>query len=612
MLNTVKVPKQFAPLFEKAQEYVARYFQEKKEDPSKGTIDIFGERYILVRSASLSVEFFETIAKLYEKEGEEEAYNIARQILFDIAHAIGKQDAKNFHKKMDLKDPIAKLSAGPIHFSHIGYAFVDILAESRPSPDENYCLIYDHPYAFESAAWLASGKKSNFAVCIMNAGYFSGWCEESFGIPLVSTEIMCIAKGDEACRFIMAPPSRIEGHIADYMKREPELAKRITKYEVPGFFKRKEAELFYKIIPNAIFTVDKEKRIIRWNKKAEELTGYTAEDILGKECYLFALNPCTEKCSLYSEDVVKPITSKECTIKRKDGKERIISKNVDYLKDAKGNVVGGVESFEDITERREMEAEREVILKRQRDIGAIQQSLIMPATLESKLKAITDGITHAFDADFCRIWLIKPGDLCEKGCIHAEVKEGPHVCRFRKKCLHLLASSGRYTHTNGKGHARVPFGCYKIGLIASGKEHKFLTNDVVNNPGVHNREWARELGLVSFAGYKIEDQNRETVGVLALFAKHPILPAEDTALNNFSTTVAFVVQQAVMEDSLRMTNKELLDKTSRLEIFQKMTLGREQRIMELKEEVNELLARLGEPKRYEYSIKGGSHERDNL
>ncbi|MBI5427077.1 MAG: hypothetical protein HZA02_02225, partial [Nitrospinae bacterium] len=55
MLNTARVPKAFEPLFEKAQEYVAKYFQAKNEDPSKGTIDIFGERYILVRAASMSV-----------------------------------------------------------------------------------------------------------------------------------------------------------------------------------------------------------------------------------------------------------------------------------------------------------------------------------------------------------------------------------------------------------------------------------------------------------------------------------------------------------------------------------------------------------------------------
>ncbi|MFC1634962.1 hypothetical protein ACFL5Z_08980, partial [Planctomycetota bacterium] len=147
MLNTVNVPEQFLPLFEKAQEYVGRYFGLKKEDPSKGTIEIFGERYILVRAASMSVDFFDTVMNLYRSEGKEEAVNIARSILFDIAHTVGKMDARNFHKKMSLDDPIEKLSAGPIHFSHTGWAFVDIFPESSPSPDENYCLIYDHPFS---------------------------------------------------------------------------------------------------------------------------------------------------------------------------------------------------------------------------------------------------------------------------------------------------------------------------------------------------------------------------------------------------------------------------------------------------------------------------------
>jgi signal transduction histidine kinase/CheY-like chemotaxis protein/HPt (histidine-containing phosphotransfer) domain-containing protein/predicted hydrocarbon binding protein len=242
MPNTVKVPKEVEPIFQKAQEYVGKYFKEKKEEPSKGTIEIFDQRYILVRAASMSVDFFETVKNLYQDKGEEEALNVARSLLFDIAHAIGKADAKNFHKRMHLKDPIEKLSAGPVHFSHSGWAFVDIFPESKPSPDENYFLIYDHPFSFESDAWLRAGRKSDFPVCVMNAGYSSGWCEESFGVTLVASEITCRAKGDDACRFIMAHPSKIESYIKDYLKREPELAKRVTKYEIPGFFKRKHME----------------------------------------------------------------------------------------------------------------------------------------------------------------------------------------------------------------------------------------------------------------------------------------------------------------------------------------------------------------------------------
>ena len=69
MLNTVKVPEQLAPLFEKAQEYVGRYFQERKEDPSKGTIEIFGERYILVRAASMSVDFLRLFQSCMKRRG---------------------------------------------------------------------------------------------------------------------------------------------------------------------------------------------------------------------------------------------------------------------------------------------------------------------------------------------------------------------------------------------------------------------------------------------------------------------------------------------------------------------------------------------------------------
>ncbi len=138
MLDDVSVPERFEPVFRMAQDYVKRYFREKKENPSTGSIEIHDERYILVRAASMSVDFFETVKNLYAREGEEEALNVALSMLFDIAHAIGKADARNFHEKMDLKDPIEKLSAGPLHFSYSGWAFVHILSESNPVADEDY------------------------------------------------------------------------------------------------------------------------------------------------------------------------------------------------------------------------------------------------------------------------------------------------------------------------------------------------------------------------------------------------------------------------------------------------------------------------------------------
>jgi len=292
MLNTVNVPEAFAPIFEKAQEYVSKYFSLKSQDPTKGTIEIFGERYILVRAASMSVDFYETIRNLFKGGGTEEAVHIARSILFDIAHTVGKMDARNFHKKMNLKDPIEKLSAGPIHFAYTGWAYVDIFPESKPAPDDNFCLIYDHPFSFESDAWIRAGKHTDIPVCIMNAGYSSGWCEESFGLSLVAAEIMCKAKGDEACRFVMAHPSRIDEFIQDYLKLTPEISQNVTNYRVPDLYERKwleaqlrESEATYQTIFNeandAIFVHDIQTgRILDVNKNMCEIFGYSKEEVL--------------------------------------------------------------------------------------------------------------------------------------------------------------------------------------------------------------------------------------------------------------------------------------------------------------------------------------------
>ena len=243
-LKTVRVPEAIAAPFDAVEALVSRFFRDRKDDPEHGTIEIFGERYILVRAASLSVEFFSLVADLYGTGREREAEEFSRNILFDLAHAIGKSDARHLNSKMGLVDPIARLSAGPIHFAHAGWAFVDIAPSSRPAPGRDYYMVYDHPYSFEADAWLHAGKTRDFAACIMNAGYSSGWCEESFDLELVATEITCRAKGDPQCRFIMAPPECIEQRVQEYFAREGVAARAggNEAVQIPDFFVRKRME----------------------------------------------------------------------------------------------------------------------------------------------------------------------------------------------------------------------------------------------------------------------------------------------------------------------------------------------------------------------------------
>lgn len=240
--NSVIVPDELKPVFDIAQQTVGAYFRDLKMDPGKGTIEINDQRYVLVRASTLSKDFLDTVQKLYADRGAAEALSIGKNFLFDIAHVIGMNDARNFHAKMNLSDPIAKLSAGPVHFAYSGWAFVDILPESHPTPDDDFCLVYRHPYSFEADSWERSGEVADTPICIMNSGYSSGWCEESFGIPLTAVEVSCTARGDEHCTFIMSPPHRIQEHLDRYQAQNSTHYHKQDQYEIPTFFERKKVE----------------------------------------------------------------------------------------------------------------------------------------------------------------------------------------------------------------------------------------------------------------------------------------------------------------------------------------------------------------------------------
>ena len=67
---------------------------------------------MLVRAASMSVEFYDILRSIYGEEGE--ATSVAHSLLFDIAHAMGLADAHAFAERTGLSDPMTRLAAGPL------------------------------------------------------------------------------------------------------------------------------------------------------------------------------------------------------------------------------------------------------------------------------------------------------------------------------------------------------------------------------------------------------------------------------------------------------------------------------------------------------------------
>ena len=164
-----------------------------------------------MRGPAISVEFFLAVKRIIGgDEKRSEALALSRHLLYDVAQAIGKSDSESFRKKMNLQDPMVHLAAGTIHFSFAGWGFVEISAESTPAPNgDDYYLIYDHPFSFEADSYLRAEQKVDVPICAMNAGYSAGWCSVAFSVETCATEILCKARGDPHCRFIMAHPSKV-------------------------------------------------------------------------------------------------------------------------------------------------------------------------------------------------------------------------------------------------------------------------------------------------------------------------------------------------------------------------------------------------------------------
>ncbi len=109
--------------------------------------------------------------------------------------------------------------------------------------------------------------------------------------------------------------------------------------------------LIFDTISHGIFTVDAEGHINSFNRMAEELTGYSKEEVLGRPCHeIFRANFCEVECPLkHSIKTRERSEAVEVTILTKDGKRLPIAISTSALVDDNGAVLGGVEMFRDLT-----------------------------------------------------------------------------------------------------------------------------------------------------------------------------------------------------------------------------------------------------------------------
>lgn len=116
-------------------------------------------------------------------------------------------------------------------------------------------------------------------------------------------------------------------------------------------------EMLLDTVPSAVFSSDEAGIVTSWNKRAEEITGYTAEDVIGQRCKIFECNPCVAECAADQLGLSLPVIGIVCSIRTKNGARKLVSKNVSALHGETGQPIGKIECFEDVTEKMRIEAQ---------------------------------------------------------------------------------------------------------------------------------------------------------------------------------------------------------------------------------------------------------------
>lgn len=118
-------------------------------------------------------------------------------------------------------------------------------------------------------------------------------------------------------------------------------------------------EAILESISDGVFTVDKEWRITSFNRAAEKITGISKSDAKGRLCSdVFRSSMCGSGCSLRQTlRTMKPVINKAGYIIKADGTKVPISVSTAVLRDSKGNLIGGAETFRDLSEIEELRCE---------------------------------------------------------------------------------------------------------------------------------------------------------------------------------------------------------------------------------------------------------------
>ena len=173
--------------------------------------------------------------------------------------------------------------------------------------------------------------------------------------------------GEVYCQATTITPIRdSEGNIVNFVSTGRDVTARVAAHDALRASERRLSDMI-NFLPDATFAIDRQGRVIAWNRAMEAMTGVKAAAIMGKSNHEYALPFYGTRRPVLIDVVLTPNADVEKEYKYVERvKDTLIAevepsalKNTGIclwviaapLYDADGNVVGAIESLRDITER---------------------------------------------------------------------------------------------------------------------------------------------------------------------------------------------------------------------------------------------------------------------
>ncbi len=295
---------------------------------------------------------------------------------------------------------------------------------------------------------------------------------------------------------------------------------------------------------DAIISKNLDGIIVSWNKGAERLYGYTAEEIVGKPLTILVLPDHPDELPALMERLRRGehISHYETVRVAKDGTRIDVSLTISPVRDAQGKIIGASKIARDITERKRAEAalrkseERLTVeLEATTRLHALSTRLLAADNLTTALQDVLENAIVTVGADFGNIQLYN----AQIGALEIVVQKG-----FRQDFLDYFRT------------VRVDEGSACAQAMQSGK--RILIEDVNLDPSYElHRQTAAAAGYRAVQSTPLKAHDGTILGMLSMHfrAPHRVSEQDQRLLDLYARHAADLIERLRFEQALKEADR---------------------------------------------------------